>query len=57
MGDDWMEETEEIKMVGADLHAAIDIIEHKLNCFGFEPSAGARIQSYLTNRKYTVDFD
>ena len=61
--DDWW--LDERKVVGAvllDLSAAFDILDHKLllnelSCYSFEASAAAWINSYLTNRKYTVHFN
>lgn len=65
MTDDWMKEIDDKKIVGSvllDLSAAFDILDHhvllnKLCCYGFEPSAVAWIESYLTERKYTVYFN
>ena len=45
-----------------DLSAAFDVLDHKLllnklSCYGFEAAAVEWIQSYLSDRKYTVFFN
>lgn len=65
MTDDWMKEIDDKKIVCSvllDLSAAFDILDHrvllnKLRCYGFERSAVAWVESYLTERKCTVYFN
>ena len=65
MTDDWLKEIDAGKIVGSvllDFSAAFDILDHrllvnKLHCYGFDRGSVAWINSYLTNRKYCVDFN
>ena len=65
MADDWMREIGNTRIVGAvllDLSAAFDVLDHKLllnklSCYGFEAAAVEWIQSYLSDRKFTVFFN
>lgn len=63
MTEDWLRETDNRHLVGAALldgSAAFDIIDHnlllqKLKCYGFSTTAILWLESYLTNRKQTVN--
>lgn len=63
MTDDWLREIDNRHLVGAvllDCSAAFDIIDHnlllqKLKCYSFSTTAILWLESYLTNRKQTVN--
>lgn len=65
MTDDWLKYIDHQNIVGAvllDFSAAFDIIDHsllqgKLKCYGFTPSALAWVESYLTDRTQKVYFN